>query len=469
MDILIFGTGRRAAPVRTHMESLGFSVVGWIDNNERRVGSDYEGLKVYSPFQARNIDAKIFISIKSSSEVVAQLVKLGMGNRILFPECWDDFRFAIENTGCYSDELLSGIKVNKNTTIVFDSIGCNGYGGVEVWNYKMSLEADRRGYSSYILRDVHQPFISFPVEKHTIRVDNSDGIVEQTGRLLGILKRCLPLVLVNNWNGPAIFAAYALKQKYPESVQIISIEHFDKRYEYESLSHFSKYTDQILCVSTKIKRNLEEYYCIPAAKLFFKETAIDIEEDYALPRRDGAVQIGFACRLEKEQKRVELLPELIDKIEEYGCDYQLNIAGKGSYEKYITDYITNNRLEKHINFIGYLPPAQMGNFWKKQDVYINFSDFEGTSQAMLEAMSFGVVPIVTPVSGVDDFVHEGENGFIVPFDDMDAIASIINEISCKRDLIHRYGQNCREIILKKCHMKDYFDFFENIIRGGLRK
>lgn len=469
MNVLIFGTGRRSVGAKTQLEGYGYSVIGWIDNNERKVGTIYEDLMIYSPGQAKKIDAKIFISIKYSAEVVAQLVKLGMGDRILFPEYWDDWRFTIENVECYNDELAGEVEINKNTSVIFDSIGCNGYGGVEIWNYKMCLEAVQRGYNSFILRDIHQPFISFPIEQHTIRVDNTDGILDQTRRLINILKQCLPLVLVNNWNGPAIFAAYALKQKYPDLVQIISIEHFDKKFEYECLAHFSKYTDQILCVSTKIKRILEEDYGIPADKLYFKETAIDIEEDFVLPKRKGTIQIGFACRLESEQKRVEFIPELIDKIEAYGCDYQLNIAGKGSYEGLIADYIKNNGVENHVNFIGYLPPSEMNDFWKKQDVYINFSDFEGTSQAMLESMSFGVVPIVTPVSGVDDFVHEGVNGFIVPFEDMDAIAKIVNDISTKRDLIYKYGQKCREIILENCHMKDYFDAFNEIIRGDFRR
>jgi glycosyltransferase involved in cell wall biosynthesis len=47
------------------------------------------------------------------------------------------------------------------------------------------------------------------------------------------------------------------------------------------------------------------------------------------------------------------------------------------------------------------------------------SAFEGMSNAVLEAMSFGVVPLVSDVSGAKDIVDHGSSGFLFERDNLD--------------------------------------------------
>lgn len=48
----------------------------------------------------------------------------------------------------------------------------------------------------------------------------------------------------------------------------------------------------------------------------------------------------------------------------------------------------------------------MDAFWKGQDVFVNVSEYEGTSLSMLEAMGYGCVPVVTDVSGAREFIAQ---------------------------------------------------------------
>ena len=105
----------------------------------------------------------------------------------------------------------------------------------------------------------------------------------------------------------------------------------------------------------------------------------------------------------------------------------------------------------------------MGDFWKKIDIYLNFSEFEGTSLSMLEAMSYGCVPVASDVSGVKDFIEHGINGYIYNFGDLDMLCQNIFLLEKDRKLMRNMGGLSREIIMAKCEIKKYADDFLKIV------
>ena len=103
-------------------------------------------------------------------------------------------------------------------------------------------------------------------------------------------------------------------------------------------------------------------------------------------------------------KPSDLIPELLMYLEEKEVNYVLNIAGDGPCEMMIKEYVEKNQLYKRVNLYGRLTRTGLFDFLDHQDVYLNFSEFEGTSLTMLEAMASGCEQVVTKVSGVSDFI-----------------------------------------------------------------
>ncbi|MBQ9233730.1 MAG: glycosyltransferase family 4 protein, partial [Lachnospiraceae bacterium] len=120
-------------------------------------------------------------------------------------------------------------------------------------------------------------------------------------------------------------------------------------------------------------------------------------------------------------------------------------------------------LEDRITMYGKIPNDKMGDFWKKIDIYLNFSEFEGTSLSMLEAMSYGCVPVASDVSGVKDFIEHGINGYIYNFGDLDMLCQNIFLLEKDRKLMRNMGGLSREIIMAKCEIKKYADDFLKIV------
>ena len=76
----------------------------------------------------------------------------------------------------------------------------------------------------------------------------------------------------------------------------------------------------------------------------------------------------------------------------------------------------------------------------RHDVMVFPSLFEGFGLVILEAMSQGLPVIATPNTAAADFVNDGDDGFIVPIRDADAIASKLEMLTLDRDLLAAMSQ-----------------------------
>lgn len=110
-----------------------------------------------------------------------------------------------------------------------------------------------------------------------------------------------------------------------------------------------------------------------------------------------------------------------------------------------------------------LSRAELINFLLQQDIYLNLSDYEGTSFTMLEAMACGCVPIVTNVSAADDFINYWENGFISDIGDIENIANSILYLISNRKQLKDYRIKCAAIVSSRCNLTDYINYIEKLI------
>lgn len=82
-------------------------------------------------------------------------------------------------------------------------------------------------------------------------------------------------------------------------------------------------------------------------------------------------------------------------------------------------------------------------------VYVLPSYREGTPRTVLEAMSMGRAVITTDAPGCRETVREGENGFLVPVADAEALGAAMLRLIEQPELIERMGRKSREIAEEK--------------------
>ena len=83
----------------------------------------------------------------------------------------------------------------------------------------------------------------------------------------------------------------------------------------------------------------------------------------------------------------------------------------------------------------------------KDALYVNSSDYEGISNAMLEAMAIGMPVVCTdcPIGGAKATINDGENGLLVPIQNADALANAMNRLIEEEGLADKLSQNASKL------------------------
>jgi glycosyltransferase involved in cell wall biosynthesis len=74
---------------------------------------------------------------------------------------------------------------------------------------------------------------------------------------------------------------------------------------------------------------------------------------------------------------------------------------------------------------------------------------EGLPRTVLEAMAMGRPIITTDAPGCRETVTDGENGFLVPVKDVEALAAAMEKFILQPELIKKMGERSREIVEEK--------------------
>ncbi|MFW6130516.1 MAG: glycosyltransferase family 4 protein [Atribacterota bacterium] len=96
----------------------------------------------------------------------------------------------------------------------------------------------------------------------------------------------------------------------------------------------------------------------------------------------------------------------------------------------------------------YVPMEKMPHFYNELDCYVCASSSEGFSLSVLEAASSGVPIISTRVSGTEELIIDGKNGFLVDRD-VNAIADKITLLKKNKNLRQRIGGGMRKHVVNK--------------------
>jgi glycosyltransferase involved in cell wall biosynthesis len=220
-----------------------------------------------------------------------------------------------------------------------------------------------------------------------------------------------------------------------------------------------------LCGSSEIRQNLEYKYGIDSNVVYYKEFPIESEIDYVkqYSNEKSPIKIAYAARITKNMKRADLLIELIRILEKKKVYYCLNIAGEGDYLPTLENFINQNDLSSKIKLYGKIEHKNMVGFWKNNDIFLNVSDSEGIILSLLEALSYGLVPVVTKVGGAIEFVVNSGKGFVVDVEDIEKIAEKIEYLEQNRSILCEHGKYFRKLIKNKCNVEDYGKFINNML------
>ncbi len=123
----------------------------------------------------------------------------------------------------------------------------------------------------------------------------------------------------------------------------------------------------------------------------------------------------------------------------------LTMAGHGQLEE-AKARVAAAGLDEIIELRGWINTDERDELLKKTHIFVLPSHYEGLPMALLEAMSFGLAPIATPVGGIPDVLRDGENGLLVPTEEPRVLADAILRLAGDDGLRQRLSQAARSSV-----------------------
>jgi glycosyltransferase involved in cell wall biosynthesis len=137
------------------------------------------------------------------------------------------------------------------------------------------------------------------------------------------------------------------------------------------------------------------------------------------------------------------------------------ILGEGSQKSRLLNLAIKLKVETHLEFRGVVSREQLIKTYQDSNIFVSTSLSDSTSVSLLEAMNFGLIPLVTDIPGNREWVHEGKNGFLFPTSEPEVLAQkiihLIDHSDCWSDF-HRENQG---IIKSRAVWEDNMESIEN--------
>ena len=133
--------------------------------------------------------------------------------------------------------------------------------------------------------------------------------------------------------------------------------------------------------------------------------------------------VGRLCA----DKGQTLLIEAIAKLRAQGVELHLELIGDGPTRGEVEAAITRYGLEKSVTLSGWKSSEEIACALRSALVFVLPSFAEGLPVVIMEALAMGRPVIATYVAGNPELVHPGENGWLVPAGDVEALAAAIRE------------------------------------------
>lgn len=141
-------------------------------------------------------------------------------------------------------------------------------------------------------------------------------------------------------------------------------------------------------------------------------------------------------------------------------EYQLHIYGEGEIQAETEAYIRARGLEGKVILKG--KSNKLGDILPKAEIFALSSDYEGMSNALIEAMYVGVPVVTTAVSGTKELIENGKNGLLVPVGDEKSFTEALLQLLEDKDLRNKFANEEVQII-GKVQPSIIFDKWEKII------
>lgn len=462
---VFWGAGKLGKKMCELWASYGIRPDYVFDNNKELEGTYCNGIAISPKEKIKElVNPRIFITCSRTEEIAEQLQEYGYTNIVKCDNVRKMVRVLVLNEMIKPQNTLCSASIKHD--ILFDLENGMVLGGVESWTFESAAKLEKMGYNcEYISTDFQQSTVSCE------KVDITEIPYVRLGWAAGLELCCrevlanVPCTVICNFAGLHFLAACMAKNVDREKVCLIAVQHSDDEAYYEAYTDMESYIDKCLVVSNRIRQKLSAKG-FPEEKCRYLPWKVPCEEEKVrfYSEAGSPIRLGYAGRIVKFQKRADCLVEIAKKLRDKSIPFLLEAAGEGDAQEAMEEETIREGLQESVRFVGVIKRQEISLFWKRQDIMLSCSEVEGHSISQAEAMASGAVPVITNVSGAEDDVIDGQNGFIVEIGDIDGIVEKICYLHRNRDKLAQMGKEAHATINVRQKNFDYKRFWEDLLK-----
>ena len=165
------------------------------------------------------------------------------------------------------------------------------------------------------------------------------------------------------------------------------------------------------------------YNGIPDVALPSREEALRLLGLSDLP--DEAVVVGSTVRLAKQKDPMTFV-RIARAVVERNPLAHFVCVGDGDLQDEVARFVADNGLSDNVHLLGYRDDAEL--IVKAFDVYLLTSLYEGLPYSLVESLRAGVPIVATDVTGSNEVVRPGVNGYLFKVGDVKAGAQQVERV-----------------------------------------
>ncbi len=194
---------------------------------------------------------------------------------------------------------------------------------------------------------------------------------------------------------------------------------------------------------------------VPIERLHFWRDGIDLPAPDFHESRDGfrqhlecasdAVIIMSVGRLSPE-KNLERVVSGFALAAARVPELELVFVGDGSSRRELEEQVAREGLTGRVHFTGQVTRGDLGGVFAAADLVVSFSTRTNMTNSIVEAMAFGVPPVVLDTGNTSAVVRNEHTGLLVDDPSAESIAAAMCRLATDGDLRGRLGEAAREFV-----------------------
>lgn len=193
-----------------------------------------------------------------------------------------------------------------------------------------------------------------------------------------------------------------------------------------------------------------------------------IEIHAPVPRADGSAPMAsFSERnliiYSGQVIRGKGVDVLLESLARVRGRFECLIFGDGNHRGYCEELSRRLGLSGRVRFMGYVPPAELHAFYADASLAVVSSVWPEPFGAVgLEAMRHGLPVVAFAAGGINEWLLDGQNGFLVPWMDRKKYAERIDQLLADKNLGRQLGERGWQLLRDKFNFNQYISGLEEM-------